>query len=136
MMREHLVFYDGECGLCDHTVQFLLDIDKDYRFVFAPLQGQTARKLLVDFPDRDADSLILVENYQSPQERRFFIYGKAVFRILWLLGRGWKILGVLCFLPGWLTARAYQAVAKRRKNYFKAHACRVPDPSQRDRFLP
>lgn len=49
-MHEHLVFYDGECGLCDRVVQTLLKVDTHERFVFAPLQGKTAEKLLQDLP--------------------------------------------------------------------------------------
>ena len=64
---KHLVFYDGECGLCDQVVQFLLKADKNKGFVFAPLQGKHAALALKDLPEeaKQADSIILIEDYQE-----------------------------------------------------------------------
>lgn len=86
----HLVFYDGECGLCDHVVQFLLWADRKGVFVFAPLQGETAREVLKGLPEesRGADSLVLVENYKS-ENAQFYLFGKGALRIAWLLGGLW-----------------------------------------------
>ena len=97
---KHLVFYDGKCGLCDHAVQFLLKVDKRKQFVFAPLQGTTAAAELKDVPEhiKQADSLILIENYQS-KDQIIYILGKGAFRITWLLGGVWSLLGWLNFLP-------------------------------------
>lgn len=133
----HLVFYDGECGLCDHIVQFLLWADKRAIFVFAPLQGTTAAEVLKNLPESDkgADSLVLVENYQTANQA-FYLYGKGIFRIMWLLGRAWALLGVLSFLPGWLYNWAYRLVARNRHRLFAVDSCRLPDPKYKSRFLP
>jgi predicted DCC family thiol-disulfide oxidoreductase YuxK len=42
----HVVFYDGVCGLCDRSVQFLLARDRERVLHFAPLQGSTAAAVL------------------------------------------------------------------------------------------
>jgi len=42
----HVVFYDGVCGLCDRSVQFLLARDRERVLHFAPLQGPTAAAVL------------------------------------------------------------------------------------------
>lgn len=42
----HLVLYDGVCGLCDRTVQFLAAEDRDRVLHYAPLQGSAAREVL------------------------------------------------------------------------------------------
>ena len=70
----HLVFYDGQCGLCDHAVQFLLKADKKNKFLFAPLQGTTALQELKDMAEKDKreDTLILVENYQTPKKKDLY----------------------------------------------------------------
>src|SRR5262249_51494709 len=41
----HLVLYDGTCGFCAHTVQWILAADPAGRVRFAPLQGSTATAL-------------------------------------------------------------------------------------------
>lgn len=107
----NLVFYDGSCGFCDHVVQFLLKIDTKGLFVFAPLQGITAKKLLKNIPP--ADSLVLIEDYNSP-DRSFYQFGKAAFRILWLIGGLWALLGWVSFLPPILYNWGYRLIARNR----------------------
>ena len=133
----HLVFYDGECGLCDHVVQFLLWADRKGIFVYAPLQGETARKFLKDLPEeyRTADSLILIEDYKG-ENPKSYLFGKGALRIAWLLGGPWALLGVVSFLPAWLYDWAYRLVARNRHRLFSVDSCRMPDPSFKNRFLP
>lgn len=133
----NLVFYDGQCGLCDHFVRFLLKIDKKKQFAFAPLQGETADRLLKDLPAelKNVDSVILVENYESARPTLYFL-SKAVFRIFWLLKGPWILLGWLCFLPSFLFDWAYSFVAKNRKKIFSETECMIPRKEDRDRFLP
>lgn len=134
---QHLLFYDGECGLCDHIVQFVLRIDTDQKFLFAPLQGETARKELKALPEeiKNADSLVLIENFETPQSR-IWIYGKGAFTIFWLLGGWWKLIGWISYLPAFLYNWGYWIVAKNRHRLFSKDSCRIPDPSQKMRFLP
>jgi len=131
----HVVFFDGQCGLCDHVVQWLLKVDKDKIFSFAPLQGKTAARLLTSLPKeyKESDSIILVENYDSDNPK-VNIYGKAAFRILWLLGGPWSLLGWISFLPSQLYDWGYWLVAKNRHKIFP-EACILPT-ALKDRFLP
>lgn len=133
----HLVFYDGNCGLCDRIVQFLLRVDRHQVFVFAPLQGETAGNYLKNLPAeiRFTDSLILIENYRSSYPR-VFLLAKGALRIAWLLGWPWLLMGWLSFLPGWMFNWIYRIVASNRLRFFPNTQCMVPSPSQKDRFLP
>lgn len=133
----HLVFYDGECGLCDRFVQWLLQVDHQEQFVFAPLQGSTAAQFIAHLPPelKNSDSIILVENYQSPHPT-IYIQSKAVFRITWLLGGWWLLLGWLFFFPAILFDWAYRLVARHRHTLFPPDQCTLPKPDQKKRFLP
>ncbi len=133
---KRVVFYDGQCGLCDRVVQFLLKADPKGLFLFAPLQGETAEKKLQQLPKeiRTADTLILIENYDSPEEV-VYIYGKAAFKILWALGGFWAIPGLLSFLPGFMYDWIYRLVARNRKRLF-GEACMIPPSEEKNRFLP
>lgn len=135
---KHLVFYDGTCGLCDRIVQFLLGVDKEGLFVFAPLKGSTANQFLNELNEeqKKADSLILIENYQEPEKKKYFLYGKGALRILWLLGGGWVFIGMLNFLPSGLFDWIYQWVAKHRHQWFSNKECILPNPKYKNRFLP
>lgn len=133
----HLVFYDGDCGLCDRVVQFLLKEDKQNRFVFAPLQGETASKYLKNLPleIRFTDSLILIENYRSPYPRVYML-AKGVLRIAWLLRWPWLLIGWLSFFPGWIFDWIYRLVASNRHYFFPNTQCIIPPKNQKNRFLP
>ena len=59
----HLVFYDGECGFCNHTVQWLLARDQREVLYFAPLEGEAASEILSKFSlPPELDSIIYVRN--------------------------------------------------------------------------
>jgi len=133
----HLIFYDGKCGLCDHAVQFLLEADKQQVFAFAPLQGTTAERVLKEVPQevKQADSLILIENFETPQEK-LYLFGKGALRACWLLGGKWRWIGWLSFLPAWLYDWGYRVVAKNRHRFFSKDVCKLPDPNEKKRFLP
>ena len=129
---KHLVFYDGTCGLCDNIVIWLLKHDQRKQFAFAPLVGPTAKTFLAHLPT-EADSLILIENYTT-QEKKISLYGKAAFRILWLLGSKWKLLGWLYFLPGFLYNWGYRLIASNRHRFFPKQ-CLIPREEYQDQFL-
>lgn len=132
-MGKHLVFYDGSCGFCDHAVQFVLKHDQKEDFVFAPLQGTTAKSFLKEVPPED--SLVLIENYKS-QTHSIYQLGKGAFRILWLLGGMWVLLGWIAFLPSFLYDWGYRLIARNRHRFFSKDVCPLPNPKQKDRFLP
>lgn len=133
----HLVFYDGNCGLCDCIVQFLIKNDHRKLFVFAPLQGKTGSRYLARLPAeiRFTDSLILIENYRSPYPK-VSILAKGALRIAWLLGWPWFFIGWLSFLPSWMFDWAYRLIAENRLRIFPKSTCMVPLSDQQDRFLP
>ena len=135
-MIKHLLFYDGDCGLCDRAVAFVLVHDVRAEFVFAPLQGETAATVLRDLPEnkKDIDSLILIENYNTSQARTL-THGKGALRILWLLGGAWRTLGWMAWLPSLPFDLGYRAVARIRHRFFAKVSCFNPNLFK-DRFLP
>lgn len=78
-----IVFFDGVCGMCNASVDFLLRHDRRERLMFAPLQGTTAEQLLNVADRTELSSLIL----WTPQQQ--YRCSSATVRILWLLGGVW-----------------------------------------------
>lgn len=132
-MYEHLIFFDGECPFCHRSVRHIISIDTEKVFVFAPLSGKTAGEILIG-PHaflRKANSLVLVEHYQSTH-RRFWVESRAILRIYWLI-KGWGIVGIFSFLPGFLGDWVYRWVAAHRHQF----KLRIPEaPGPQERFLP
>lgn len=133
-MREHLIFFDSECPFCHRTVAWIIGMDTDRHFLFAPLNGSTAQDILVgpQKPLARANSLILVENYLST-ERVFWTCSQAIFRIYWLSGNGWGLVGILSYLPAQICNFFYRKFANHRHQF----KLKIPqDPGPKERFLP
>lgn len=133
----HIVFYDGDCGLCHRAVRFLLSTDKQRLFYYAPLSGITAKKKLGELFSRepDLDSMVFLEDREGKQ--RIFVRSQAVLRCAWYLGGFWKVLGALSWFPPWLFDWAYCLVAQNRKRLFAPpEDCPLPSAESRDLFLP
>jgi len=126
-----IVFFDGVCGLCNSSVDFVLRHDRPGRLRFAPLQGEAAARLLPTADREDLGSLVLWD------EGRMYRRSSAIVRILWRLGLFWRILGgLLWVVPAPLRNAGYRLVAALRYHMFgKKSVCRLPTPAERDRFL-
>lgn len=127
-----LILYDGECGLCDRFVRFVLNRDKRDRFRFAPLQSGFGVEQLraYGFEGEGAASMVLIQNGRATRR------GKAALSAMSMLGKGWPILGALRVLPSWLLDPFYNFVARRRYRWFgKLDACRLPSPAERAKFI-
>jgi predicted DCC family thiol-disulfide oxidoreductase YuxK len=107
-MIHSIIFLDQHCPLCRRTINFLARQDKKKHFRFAPLDGTTAKKMLLGNL-RDLNTVVLLE---QPGEK-IWIRGRAVFRVLWLLGGKWKLLGWLYPMP--FVDLFYKFIAKHRK---------------------
>src|SRR5207244_5401306 len=64
------LYYDGECGLCDRFVQFVLRHDPRGHFQFATLQSESGRQVLsrVGLPENDLRTVVLVEDGNRSEE--------------------------------------------------------------------
>ena len=133
-----IVLYDGLCGLCNRSVQFLLRHDKAGRFRFASLQSDFAEKVLGrhGLDPKDLDTVHVVENYDQPGER-VLQRSDAVLRAGRELGGLWGACASIArVVPRGLRDLFYRFVATNRYRVFgKYDACMLPDPNQRSRFL-
>lgn len=127
-----ILFFDGVCGLCNHSVDWLLKHDHQAIFRFAPLQGETAQRSLPRADTLQLGSVILRVDGQ------IFRQSSAVVRVLWRLGILEKISGTMLWLiPKPLRDLGYRIVARNRYRWFgKKETCRMPSPEERSRFLP
>ncbi len=128
-----IVLFDGACGLCSRTVDFIVPRDRRGVFRFAALQSATGRALL----DRHGlacaglDSVVLIAGGHVATK------SEAVLRIARRLGGVWALLA----LPGLLVPRRladalYDTVARNRLRWFPGPAaCRTRASFPSDRFL-
>ncbi len=129
----HVLFYDGVCAMCNGIVKAMLSMDRDARFYFAPLQGETAaraRELCPNFPSE-------IETVVYLRQGEVFLRSRAAALAMAELPYPAKALSWFRFLPAWLTDFFYGIVARVRYRVFgKYEQCPVPPAEARSRFLP
>lgn len=131
-----VVFFDGVCGICNWTVDFLIERDTQGNLHFAPLQGEAAAAMRERHPDAptDIDTVIFMETKDG--EERVYYRSRAIFHILQYIDSAWRHLAFLRFFPRFVTDLGYRLIAWQRYRVFgKLEACRIPTPEQRARFL-
>lgn len=133
-----ILFYDGECGFCNKSVQFVLRHDRRDRFLFATLQGPFANQILPKHQKdpRDLNTMYLLINQGEPTES-VLAKSSAVARVLKELGGAWKVFGLLMgALPRSIRDWGYDVVARNRYRIAgKGDACPIPSPKDRTKFL-
>jgi predicted DCC family thiol-disulfide oxidoreductase YuxK len=136
-MDEHaidgpLLLFDGECNVCNASVQFVIRRDPGALFRFASLQSALGQRLctLHHIPAGRADTLVLIDDAGA------HVRSTAVLRVARALGFPWKLAYVFIVVPPWLRDLAYRAFASMRYRLFgRRTTCMVPTAEQRRRFL-
>lgn len=125
-----LLFFDGECNVCNWGVNLLIHRDPNGLFLFASLQskaGQRVRSALGQ--SGELSTLVLVRDGHA------YIESDAVLRALRDLGWPWRALSFLRWIPRPLRDALYRGFAKIRYRVFgKRDSCRIPTADERARF--
>ena len=132
-----IVLYDGVCGLCNHSVQFILKRDTRDRFRFASLQSEFANNVLTrhGIDAHDLDTVYVVKNYDLANET-LLARSDAVIYMLKQLGGIWKLAAVGRVLPRAVRDAAYKVVARNRYRVLGQHeSCMLPESKHRAKFL-
>ena len=131
-----VLLYDGLCGFCDGTVQFILRHDRRGALRFATLQGDFARGVIDRHPELDGvDSLVLVERDASGVEQ-VHVRSNGALHVARYLGGAWHLARVTAIVPRFIRDAAYDGFARIRYRVFGRHdSCPIPSPEQRARFI-
>jgi len=128
---KNVIFFDGVCGLCNRFVDFVMGIDDDSEFLFSPLQGEFAKKVLPSKYVNDMKSVVLLKN-----NKELYTQSNAVIEILGEIGGIWSLAKVANILPQGILDKAYDMVAENRYNLFgKRKSCRIPTIEERSKFI-
>jgi predicted DCC family thiol-disulfide oxidoreductase YuxK len=131
------LFYDGTCGFCARSVQFVLRHERaQHTLRFARLEGAAGTELRGRHPElASIDSLIWYEPATPATPERVLWRSRGALRVGRYLGGIWSVLAALgTFVPRALRDAAYDWIARHR-HQLAADTCLVPTPEQRIRFL-
>jgi len=136
MEKQPILFFDGVCGLCNRVVDFVLREDRDQKFLFAPLQGETFKALVKDHPEASAVDSAFVLCYTA-QGEQLLMRSDAMFYILGQLPQFRWIARIGHFIPLPIRDAVYRLIASTRYRVWgKRDSCRLPTPEEKQRFHP
>jgi predicted DCC family thiol-disulfide oxidoreductase YuxK len=135
--RTPVLLYDGDCGLCAGSVQFVLRREppgRRGRLRFAPLQGQFGAQVRAAYPELVGVDSVVWYDPASPSAT-VLVRSAAALAVARHLGGVWAVLGTLGRLvPRPLRDAVYDLIARNRQRLV-AQACLLPSPEERTRFL-
>jgi len=129
---KYIILFDGVCNLCNNAITFVIKRDPKNRFMYAPLQSESGKKLANThaIDTAQVDSIILVK------EGRAYSKSSAALRIAQNLSGLWPLLTIFLIIPPFIRNWVYDYVAKNRYQWFgKKETCMIPTPELKGKFL-
>ena len=129
-LQDKIIFFDGHCMLCNHTVDIVLKLDRKQRLKFASLQSELAKKILPKQPGQADDTVIFFN------DGKIFIKSTAILNIAGYLGFPYTASRIFYLLPRPVRDWFYDFISRHRFKWFgKRPTCRVPDRLTEGRIL-
>ena len=126
---KNIIFFDGICELCDWFVNFVFKRDSKKQFLYASLQGETAKTYLKPEDIQNLQSIIFFNEGAILQE------SPALKAIMKKLYPRWAFL--LTLFPNFIFNLFYRLIAKRRYALFgKKNKLYQAKSEQQKYFLP
>jgi len=129
-----ILFFDGDCALCNGSVKFLLNWNTSHNIYFSSLKSDAAQMLLGDRIANvaDSDSLIVLH-----KDSMYFRTDGLIVLGSYLDSPVQELLKVVSIFPAFLRNGVYRLVSKLRYKIWgrtKSH-CPVMKPEVRAYFL-
>ncbi|MDR6459251.1 putative DCC family thiol-disulfide oxidoreductase YuxK [Chryseobacterium vietnamense] len=129
--NKHIVFFDGDCGVCNFWVQWILERDKKDQFMFASLQSDFGQQFL---SERGLETNVFNTMYLWKPGRYYLIKSRAVLEIANLLGGIYKLSFIGKIIPAFLRDKAYDLISRNRMKLAN-QKCYLPDQHQKKKFI-
>ncbi len=129
--QKHIVFFDGECGVCNFWVQWILERDKKDQFMFASLQSDFGQKFL---SERGLETKQFNTLYLWKPHQYYLIKSKAVLKIANLLGGIYNLSVIGKLMPTFISNKIYNKISENRMK-LSAQKCFLPDQHQKKKFI-
>lgn len=129
-----LLLYDGQCGLCARSVQFVLRHERPARraaLEFAPLEGPVGVGVRARHPQLAGIDSVLWMTIAPDGTEQVLVRSEAVLAVLRHVGGVWAWLAVVGrWVPRALRDALYAAVAMRR-HWLAPRSCQLPAGRER-----
>ncbi len=132
MQSYKIILFDGICNLCNSSVNFIIDRDRNDIFKFASFQSDAGKTFLntLGLDSKKLYSVILID------EGTFYTKSTAALKIIKEFGGFWKPLYAFIMVPKMVRDLFYDVIANNRYRWFgRTDSCRVPNSELQERFL-
>lgn len=127
---KNILFYDGDCGFCNRTVQLILKWERKPEILFSALQSDFAKKFFKENggSEPDLSTFYFYSNYQLHPK------SNGALALIPFMKFPFAFFNIGRLIPICYRDKLYDAVAKRRQKLAKNY-CFIPDSEQRKRFI-
>ena len=124
-----IVFYDGDCGFCNKTVQFMLKNGQNQNLHFAALQSNFSKDFFEtsQFPKPDLSTFYFWDGSD------LFSKSTAALHLIDQLKPRFQLLKIGYLLPKKIRDKMYDFIAKRRHKIANGF-CVIPSNEDKRRF--
>jgi predicted DCC family thiol-disulfide oxidoreductase YuxK len=133
LRQQKIILFDGVCNLCNASVIFILQREKEPVFQFASIQSEAGQQLLEwgGLPRDYNQAVVLIDR------GKIFLGSTAALKIGRQLRFPWSLLSSAGFVvPRFIRDWMYQQIALHRYRWFgKRDVCMVPTEILKARFL-
>jgi predicted DCC family thiol-disulfide oxidoreductase YuxK len=128
-----IIIFDGVCNLCNSSINYIIDNDKNDIFRFVSLQSDLGIALqnYLGIEIDNIDSIILY----NPNEA-YYLRSTAALKIMKEFSGLWKLSAIAFLLPRIFRDKIYDFIASNRYKWFgKEDNCRLITPELKSKFL-
>lgn len=127
-----IILFDGNCNLCNRSVQFVLKNERNNELRFASLQSEMGQNML----QKHGLPLHYTESVLFVKDEKLFQKSTAALKICSHLKWHFRLLQVFWLLPRFLRDALYGFVAKNRLKWFgTTESCWIMEKEWRERFV-
>ncbi len=123
MEKKYKILFDGECNLCNTSVNFIMKRDKKKEFAYVPIQNVND----IELPEeavrvaKELNTILLVE------DKKVYSHSTAILRVCKHLGGISSLLYAFIIVPKFIRDGMYRFVARNRYKWFgKKEVCDIP----------
>ncbi len=131
--QQKIILFDGVCNLCNGSVIFILQREKNPVFQFASIQSKAGQELLewCGLPRDYSQAIVLIDR------GKIYLGSTAALKIGLTLKFPWSILSYAgLIVPKLIRDWVYNQIAVNRYQWFgKRDVCMIPTENLKARFL-
>ena len=128
--KKNIIFYDGECGLCNRSVAFVLKHEKEKTILFAAIQSE----FTTQFFEKNGWNSPDLSTFYFYENGTLFTKSTAALKLSKHLKFPQSWLRGFFIVPRFIRDWVYDFIAARRRRISKGF-CVLPTTEERKRFI-